>query len=165
MNDEGAPTWVEPLTELRDRAAAGRALAARFVAAPPGERAWIASRWPMGVVWEYPTPWRLACVRGEMGSPRERIVTSLVLNALDRREASREETLLLCVAYNAAGLAGMDADALFSEVAMALLPEAAHELRTFAARPPDDKTLSAFDLDAVGVPGGDVEIRPHWSSH
>jgi hypothetical protein len=156
------PAWMDSLVRMPDRLAASIALGAAFAAASPAERADVCAGWNFGVDWEFPSPWRLACVTGESGSPQERIVASLILNALGNSSDSREEILLYGVPYNACALAGLDGDALLLRVAATLPGRAAKSLRAFVARAPKDKALGAFRLVTSAVSLGEVEIRPNW---
>lgn len=156
------PAWLDALIEMPDRLAASIELGMAFVSAAAAERAAVCVGWGFGVDWEYPSPWRLACTKGEQGSPHERIVATLVLNGLENRSDSREEVLLFCVAYNACALAGLDADALLSTVARSLPDRAALALRDFVRRSPRDKALEAFLLVKKPNADGEIEIRPTW---
>jgi hypothetical protein len=156
------PAWLDPLIKMSDRLAASIELGSAFVSASPTDRAAVAAGWGFGVDWEYPSPWRLACTKGEQGSPQQRIVATLVLNGLESRNDSREELLVFCVAYNAGALAGLDADALLSTVARSLPDRAARALRDFVGRSPRDKALEAFLLVKQPNAHGEIEIRPTW---
>lgn len=146
---------------MPDRVAASLAFASAFMSATAEDRATIVWKWNFGVEWAYPSPWRLACTKGEQGSPEQRIVASLVLTGLDTREDSREEIVSLGTAYNACVLAGLDPDAIFLRVAAALPERAASSLRNFAARLPEEKSLKAF-LMALKTVDGESELYSTW---
>jgi hypothetical protein len=152
------PTWIEPLVAAPDRLDAALTLASRFISAPLEDRVAIAQAWSYGVEWAYPSPWRLACQKMEQGSSTDRIVATLVLNALDTLADSREEIMLFAVVHNSCALCGLDADRVFEEVAAVLPERAAIAARTFAARPADLKSLEAFLLTVSNV-DGEPEIR------
>ena len=156
------PSWIAALIAMPDREEASIAFGNAFIAAPAAERAAVHAAWPFGVEWTWPSPWRLACTRGERGTPHERILASLVLIALDSREDYRENILMHATVYNSCRLAGLDADAIFSMVAAVLPGPAAASLEEFVAREPQDKAMGAFALETRLSVDGEVEIRPNW---
>jgi hypothetical protein len=154
------PPWIEPLTKMTDRLAASLALGSAWIKASEADCLAVGMGWNYGVQWEYPSPWRLACTKGERGTPYDRIVATMVLAALDRHGDSREELILYSLAYNACLLAHLDGDAVLATVSAKLPGPAAASLCAFLARVPEDKALSAFGLTTVLSADAETEIRP-----
>jgi len=140
------PAWLKALIEMADRAAASVELGVAFLAASQEDRDRIRLGWNFGTEWQYPTPWRLACTTGELGSPYQRIVASLVLAGLEGREDVPEQIVSHSVAWHSCLLAGLDARATFSAVAAALPIAAATQLSGFANRQAADQAMEAFGL-------------------
>ena len=155
------PSWMAALLTMQDRESASIALGGAFLAAPLAERAAVQAVWPFGVEWIWPSQWRLACTKGERGTPRERIVASLVLMVLEAPLDEREGVLMLAVVYHGSLLAGLDPDAIFSMVAAAA-PTAAAALNGFAARSAPDKAMAAFGLDVRTNADGEQELHADW---
>ncbi len=154
------PECMRELVGMRDRQAAAIKLGQAFLAGTAEAREAVVRGWPFDQDWDYPSPWRLACVRGEVSSPQERLVALLVLNGLENKENPREQLSVFCIAYHSCKLVGLDPEAVFVVVADVLSPAAAEQLTAFLAREPADKALEAFFLEERPVEGGETEIRP-----
>jgi hypothetical protein len=139
-------------------------LAARFLSASPAEQAAVKATWASGttpVEWSLPNPWRLACSDEGPGSILDRIRTTLVFQALEvSRMDLREVIFGLAVIYNSCTFAGLDPEALFTEVAASVGGPEGEALMDFAARLPEERSMEAFMLTAVKNPPGGYEIRP-----
>src|SRR5688572_21794867 len=92
------PYWMTELISMPDRLAATVKLGEAFLKASPAERTAVAAGWNFNVQWDAPSPWRLACRAGEVGSPRERIVAALVLTSLEPSPDERDDLIFLSVA-------------------------------------------------------------------
>jgi hypothetical protein len=153
------PSWIEPLISMKDRQAAVVALGRAYLAASDIERQAVIAGWDFGVGWDYPTPTRLACRVNETSSPRDRIIASLVLDSLQTDMSSREAIVALCHTYHSCRLAGLDADAIFFEVAKALPADAARALVSFANRREENKALEKFAGFRVRTADGETEVH------
>ncbi len=156
------PSWMAALLAMQDRESASIALGGAFLAAPPAERTAVRAGWPFGAEWPWPSQWRLACTRGERGTPHERIVASLVLMVLEAPLDEREGVLMLAVVYHGSLLAGLDPDAIFSMVAAAAPAPAAAALKAFVARSAPDKAMAAFALEVRTNADGEQELHADW---
>jgi len=156
------PAWLKTLMEMPDRTAASVELGVTFLAASREDRERIRQGWNFGTEWEYPTPWRLACINGEPGSPYQRIIASLVLDGLESHEEVRDRIVSYSVAWHSCLLAGLDARATFSAVAEVLPIAAATQLLAFANREPADQSMEAFGLVKRPTLDGEVEIHVDW---
>jgi hypothetical protein len=153
------PSWIEPLISMKDRQAAAVALGRAYLAASDIERQAVIAGWDFGVGWDYPAPTRLACRANETSSPRDRIIACLVLNSLVMDMSSRDAIVALCQVYHSCRLAGLDADAIFFEVAKAVPAEAARALVSFAKRREENKVLEKFLGFLVPTVDGETEVH------
>jgi hypothetical protein len=86
---------VEDIIKLQDRKEAYHELAALYIKGPEKVREQIRKDWDYGVEWIYPDLRRLACSKNEKRSSRERILASLVYDAIENfREESHREKLV-----------------------------------------------------------------------
>jgi len=154
--------WIKPLLDMVDRTAASVGFGTAFIKASEEDRSRIRRGWNFGAEWKYPTPSRLACVKGEVGSPHERIVASLVLDGLESSEDVRDQTISYCVAWHSCLLAGLSPQAIFFSVATAMLEPIAGQLKEFAARTAADQAMEAFGLVKRSTVDGEVEIHVDW---
>lgn len=141
-----------------DRAAASVKLGAAFVDGTPDERFSVFEQWPFGVEWAYPTLSRLACVRGEKYPPGDRIIASLVLDALEGVLETRENLVALSATYRSCELASVSPAELFGLVADALPFELGQSLRDFLLRRPEERALAEFLLVERANEDGEIEI-------
>lgn len=154
--------WIRKLKEEANRQSAAAALGPAFLMATAKERMAVVKGWDFGVEWPYPAPARLACRKGEDTSPRDRIISSLVLDSLEGVVGTREYLIALSATYRSCELAGLSPAEVFASVAEALTPTDAEALRTFIRRRPEERALSAFGLVERVNPDGEVEVHPQW---
>jgi hypothetical protein len=153
------PIWLVRLCSEPDRKAATIEVGRRFVgAATVTDRLALADGWPFGADWPYPNPSRLGCQIGELFSSRDRIVASLVLDHLEGVAGSREHLIALSASYRCCELAGLDAKAVFDEVAAALPAAAAESMRAFLRRGESEREPRAFGLVERTNRDGEVEL-------
>ena len=150
--------WLRELLDEKDREFAVATLGKAFLRASPSERQMVAEGWDFGNDWPYPSPERLACVRGERFSPRDRIVASLVLDFLEGACGPREHLIALSATSRSCELAALSPEAVFETVAAALPVDEAEDLRAFCRRPVEDRHPRAFDLHESRNLDGEVEI-------
>lgn len=154
-------SWLRGLINEPNRNAAAAALGATFLDATPEARDIVINGWDFGVEWPYPAPERLACVNGEDASPRQRIVSTLVLDSLEGVFGSREHLVALSATYRSCELAGLSPVDVFEAVAKALPAKHAEMLRNFLHRRPEDRALGVFGLTERVNADGEVEVVAH----
>lgn len=155
--------WYKNGLEGRANPEAVIAFAESFLAAPPSERAEVVDLWNPELDWTLPNPWRLACLSETPGSPRQRILTDLLFQALKYSSVdSRESILGFAVVFNSCKLAGLDPVVIFQEVASAVSGSASEALLSFVQREPEDQAMEAFMLTAVKDSGGGYQIKANW---
>jgi hypothetical protein len=152
--------WMQNLIEEANRDSAAAALGSVFLTATGSDRAAVFNGWDFAVEWPYPTPARLACTNGEHTSPRERIISSLVLDSLERVVGTREHLIALSATYRSCELAGLSPSEIFESVAAVLPSRDAQILRAFLGRRAEDRALSAFGLAERVNADGEVEVHP-----
>jgi hypothetical protein len=153
------PEWLDQLIADPDREAATISLGARFLRATAAERAALHDGWSSDAQWPYPAPSRLACTTNERFPPRDRIVSSIVLESLESVFGTREHLISLCATYRSGELAGISPAELFEAVG-ALLPDAhAQQLSAFLLRSPEQRATSAFGLVEKANADGEVEVH------
>jgi hypothetical protein len=148
---------VDDLASMPDRRRAFMALAGYFQRCTKEERQDLIANWPLGAKWEYPSPWTLAWPDDSGFSPEERMVASLICDCLEGQGPDRRDDIMgFAVVYASARLAGIDPKALFSRVIEVAPPRTGEAMRSFLARPEEDKSMDAFMLkvkhDAAGRP-------------
>ena len=153
------PDWLRDLAADPDRQGAAVRLGAEFLAAPAAERAVVAAGWDFGVPWPYPRASRLACVTGERFSPRERIVSSLVLDSLYGEFGKREHLISLSHTLRSCELVGLSPAEVLHSVGEALPDAHAALLLSFLGRPPEQRAAAIFGLVEIPNDDGEIEIE------
>ena len=157
------PQWIDSLVTEPDRELAVVELGAAFLNASAEERQILLAGWNFGVHWPYPNGERLSCQRRERTTPRERIVASLVLDALEGAWKNWPEFVVgLAHSYRSAELAGLDPRQLFTTVAAQMPEPMADELQKFLARPAADRAPAAFNIKERSNAEGEVEAYVDW---
>lgn len=151
--------WLDKLIASTDREAAFAALGPLFLAATDAERIEVYNGWDFGVHWPYPTPSRLGCSKGERSPPRDRIISSLVLDSLVGAFGTREHLIALSETYRSCELAGLSPAQVFESVAGVLPIAHAEILISFLRRTPEQRAPSAFGLVETVNADGEVEIH------
>jgi hypothetical protein len=151
---------IKPIVELPDREDAYYRLVSLYVEGPEQLREEIRSKWDFGVDWTYPDQTRLACSKNEKRSIQERIMASLVYDAIEdlRQEGYREKLVALAVIYQSCIAAGLDPEEEFEKVASISSPRTALFLKEFIERDPEDKSMKAFMLTRKINSDGEIEI-------
>lgn len=153
------PAWLESLIKMQDRSLASIKLAETFMKASSQERAVIIAGWDFNVEWQYPSPCRLACMQGELATPKERIIASLILFALDSYYEYYDQILFLSIVHHSCYIAGLDPHEIFAEVATALKIPAASIMLAFDARDESQKSMQEFMLVPIQSIAGETEIH------
>lgn len=124
------------------------------------QRARVRAEWPLGMTWEYPNPWRLACRTGERYSPKERMLAVLLYYAIAGAQGdTRDLVFSLGVVHSSAELAGIEPRVIFEQVARLAPNDIAGELIRFLERAPKDRSLEAFSLEVAVDEHGEPEVR------
>ena len=148
---------VADLVSMPDRRRAFMALAAYFQHCTKEERQSLIAGWPLGVKWEYPSPWNLAWPDDSGFSPEERMVASLICDCLEGQSPDRRDDIMgFAVVHASANLAGIDPRNLFERVIELAPPRVGEAMKSFINRPDEEKSMEAFMLkvkqDAAGRP-------------
>jgi len=143
-------TRIKKTLGHEDPKAAFSYLARLFSSATPDQRDAIRQGWDFNRSWRLPDSRTLACrIPGEP-SCEERIRISLIYNAIeDFRMDWRDNLVALCVSYHSALAVGLNADALFEEIAGLSSTRGADMIRSFVCREPELKSLAAFGWEKV----------------
>jgi len=139
-------------------------LVSLFVDGPEKIREKIRKGWDFGVEWIYPDTRRLACSHNEKRSSRERILASLVYDAIEdlQQEDPKEKLVAFAVIYHSCIAAGLDPQEEFEKIASISSPRIASVFREFINRNPDNKSEDAFMLSTIINTEGETEIFPSW---
>lgn len=154
---------LTPILDDEDRERAFFDLCALYRQATGVQREAIRSRWDFGRAWRIPADSTLLCALPGARPPVERLQAVLLYHSIEGGAIDWRDTLVaLCVIYHSALRLGLDAGALFEEVAALSAPTTARLLREFLARPPELRSLAAFGWEEVTTPHG-VAFR--WPIH
>jgi hypothetical protein len=164
MTNHDSDLKVEDIIKLQDREEAYHNLAVLYIRGPEQVREQIRKNWDYGVEWVYPDPRRLACSKNEKRSCRERILASLVYDAIEdfREEGPRDKLVALSVIYHSCIEAGLNPQEEFESVASISSEKVANYFREFIQRNPEDKSKEAFMLKTKKNSDGETEILPSW---
>ena len=162
MTDITHSLGIKEALQVVNRQDAYYHLVETYMQGPEEVREMIRRKWDFGVEWEYPNPRRLACLKNETHSCRERARALLTYEAImDLRQGDpRDELMTLALVYHGCLTAGIDPKHLFEEVASVSTNRTARFLLDFVARPPEDKSLDAFMLAMEKNGDGEIEIFP-----
>ncbi len=155
---------IDEIIKLTDREDAYFQLVMLFLQGPDQVREQIRLRWDFGVEWIYPNQRRLACSKNEKRSSQERIMASLVYDAIEdlQQEDPKEKLIALTVIYHSCIAAGLDPEKEFERVASISTTKTANFLMDFIKRNPEDKSLDAFMIVSEQNSEGETEIFPSW---
>ena len=147
-----------------DREEAYLRLVALFMQGPEEVRDLIRAKWDFGAKWIYPNPQRLACLKNEKYSCVQRVLASLVYDAIEnlKNEDSREKLVVWAVVYHSCIAAGLIPQELFKRVASVSSQEIARLMTDFIGRRIEDKSMEAFMLISKTNSDGETEILPSW---
>lgn len=151
---------LEVCCRASNRGAAFQSLTPRYLKGSMQLREYIQQHWPLGVDWRYPNPRRLACLRREDASPKDRALALLAYIRIvtpDLR-ACDDVVPLVAMVYNALRWMGEDARELFQQVSELAPRDQGYWLRSFAKRDPIDQTLDACFLKEIRNSDGEREI-------
>lgn len=105
--------------------------------------------------WYPPSAWTLADGSPQSQPPAERVRDALTWHAIEGGEFDyRDNLMVIVLIYHSALRLGLDAVALFDEVAAMAPPRLAGEIAGFPRREPSHRSLEAFDYREVPMPGG-----------
>ncbi len=152
------------ILSLPDREDAFFQLVYLFVDGPNQIREEIRKGWDFGVDWVYPNTKRLACIYNEKRSSKDRILASLVYDAIEdfQEEDAKDKLVALAVIYHSCIAAGLDPNEEFEKVASLSSAKTAAFLRDFINRSQKDKSKKAFMLSSLKNKDGETEIFPSW---
>lgn len=153
------PLWIDELLEIQDRTMASIKLSKAFMKASDNERKIVAIEWNYNREWLYPAFERLSCRKGEKTEPKDRIITSLILDSLEKIIGTREHLIALSATYRACELVSLSPDDVFISVAKILPENDGDILKAFIKRPPEDRNISAFGLVEKETKDGEIEIH------
>jgi hypothetical protein len=155
---------IEDIIKLSDREEAYYQLVGIFIKGPEQVREQIRNDWDYGVDWIYPNQRRLSCSKNEKRSSKERIIASLVYDAIEnfRQEDFKDKLVAISVIYHSCIEAGFNPKDEFEFVASIASEKVARFLRDFLLRKKEDKSLEAFMLTTVKNLDGETEIFPSW---
>ncbi|MHB0916114.1 MAG: hypothetical protein ACYC5A_11210 [Thermoleophilia bacterium] len=161
--DSSSSMLVETIT-LPNREDAFMMLVDVFLNGTEELREEIRQRWDFGAEWIFPNMKRLACSNNEKWSSKERIVASLVYDAIVdlREEDIKDELVTLAVIYHSCLAAGHDPHKIFGKIAAVSTDKTAAVLRDFVNRNPEDISIEAFMLSTEVNSDGEMEISPSW---
>jgi hypothetical protein len=155
---------IKEILELDDRRKAYMLLVDLYINSTPELRSYVNQQWNFGVEWIYPNQMRLACSKGEIFSREDRLLASLVYDALSEKIESdiRENIIAHAVIYNSCLYANIDPNIIFLKVANIAPSRVSDSLRGFLARSSQDKSMEAFMLKAIKNADGEIEIQQGW---
>ena len=155
---------LEEILKLADRQDAYQRLVALFLQGPEETRDLIRAKWDFGLKWVLPNIQRLACRKNERYSCDERIIASLVYDAIEnlKQVDLREQLLEWAHVYQSCLAAGIVPEELFRRAASVSSPSMARMMMDFINRPEDRKSMKAFDLISRTNSDGETEIKPSW---
>jgi hypothetical protein len=164
MTNHNSTLKVEDIIKLQDREEAYHNLVALYIRGPEQVRENIRKSWDYGVEWVYPNPRRLSCSKNEKRSSRERILASLVYDAIEdfRGEGPRDKLVALSVIYHSCIEAGLNPQEEFESIASISSEKVANFFREFIQRNLEDKSKEAFMLTIKKNSDGETEIFPSW---
>lgn len=164
MTNHNANLKIEDIVKLHDREDAYYKLVELYIKGPEQIREQIRKEWDYGAEWIYPNPRRLACLKNEKRSSRERILASLVYDAIEdfRQEDPRDKLVVLAVIYHSCIEAGLNPQEEIETVASISSVKIANFLRDFLKRKHEDKSKEAFMLTTEKNLDGETEIFPSW---
>ena len=113
--------------------------------------------------WALPDRYSLAAGDVPRSIAERRLRDLLTWMALATSPDWRDDLVALAPLYHSTVRLGLDASALFDEVAAtAATPGAAALIRDFPRRRPEDRSLTAFLLREVSTPEGGVRYAQEW---
>ncbi|MGH8398255.1 MAG: hypothetical protein ACRETA_08435 [Gammaproteobacteria bacterium] len=160
MRIENNILGIEEVLRLADREAAYYDLVSLYMKGTNKDRDEIRRGWDYGVKWKYPNPKRLACVKNELHSSRNRVIALLVYESIEnfKQVDPRDKLVALAVIYQSCLVAGINPDKLFEEVASISTLKSSVFFRDFIKRKTEDKSLEAFMLTRHKNADGEIEI-------
>jgi len=113
MTNHDVNIKVKDIIKLHNREEAFYNLVTLYIRGPEQIREQIRKDWDYGVEWIYPDTKRLACSKHEKRSSRERILASLVYDAIEnfREEDPRDKLVAISVIYHSCIEAGLNPQA------------------------------------------------------
>lgn len=164
MTNHDNALQVENIIKLHDREEAFYNLVTLYIKGPEQVREQIRNGWDYDVEWIYPDPKRLACLKHEKYSSRERILASLTYDAIEnfRDEGPRDKLVTLSIIYHSCIEAGLNPEEEFESIALISSEKVANLFRGFIQRKPEDKSEGAFMLTKKKNLDGEIEIFPSW---
>jgi hypothetical protein len=155
MEKKDFDTRIKEALDREDPKEAFACLARLYASATPDQREAIRQGWDFNRAWLLPDSRTLACRLPGAPSCEERIRVSLIYNSIeDFRMDFRDNLVALCAIYHSALAIGLDADALFEEIARLSSTRGADMIRSFAGREPVLKSLEAFGWERVDTADG-----------
>jgi hypothetical protein len=155
---------IKDIIKLSDREKAYHELAVLYIKGPEQIREQIRKNWDYGVEWILPDTRRLACSKNEKRSSRERILASLVYDAIEnfREEDPRDKLVVLSVIYHSCLEVGLNPQNEFESIASISSEKVAIFFRDFIQRNPKNRSKEAFMLTTKKNSDGEIEIFPSW---
>ena len=155
---------LEGTLKLADRQDAYQSLVALFLKGPEEARDLIRAKWDFGLKWVLPNIQRLACRKNERYSCDERVLASLVYDAIKnlKKEDLREKLVKWAHVYHSCLAAGIVPEELFRQAASVSSPSMAQMMLEFINRPEEAKSMKAFELVSRTNSDGEIEIKPSW---
>jgi hypothetical protein len=153
---------LEGILKLVDGQDAYQCLVALFLQGPEDARELIRAKWDFGFKWSVPNIQRLACRKNERYSCDERILATLVYDAIEnlKNEDLREVLIIWAVVYHSCLAAGIVPEELFRRAASVSSPNMAPLMMQFVNRPEEHKSMEAFKLISRTNSDGEIEIKP-----
>jgi len=161
-------TSIPVLVAMEDRFKALMGAASLFMQCESGERQDIISGWPFNVTWLYPDAKFLPWPDDSGYAPEERIKAMLVGLCLEKWGPDERDNLVnMAWTYQAAVLAGLDPEELFSQIIRLAFPRRGGLIKAFIDRSPWEKSAEAFMLE-VSVDGSGrkyMRLKPWGASN
>ena len=111
----------------------------------------------------FPRIERLACQSERPGTPQDRLRSVLILDSLHSDEMDiRDYIMNIAWTFHLCRAAGLDAAREFRMAAEVIEARADHQLRSFPARAPEDRSMDAFFFSEKVDANGELEIHPNW---
>lgn len=145
---------LQPILEDQDRAKAYHDLAEAYMASDPSFRMTVSKYWNFGKKWGF-----------DKSLPTlKRVQASLIFYSIAVKQSVdfRDDLMGIATEYHRCIANGLNAEEIFRSIADVSLPFVAGILIDFIERSPEDKSLKAFCLEVVPMPGGTFEIESDW---
>lgn len=150
---------IDNLINLEDREDAYMRLVDLYLNTTEHIRSMIRINWDFNTKWIYQNPFKLACSVGERYTPRQKIISSLIYDAIEDAETTREHIIGNAIDYHSCILSDINPVELFTLAAKASTQRVSMRFIEFINRKEKDRSLNAFNLRPIKNANCEWEIH------